>query len=255
MRLCFSARTEQQPFLAVSIFFDPQAAPGGWSLFASEMVGRRGSVVAVDLLGVDGQTVSLLKRNTDFRFVEGDFTTANVKEKIAESLRPRVVDRKSDDDPRSSKDARHLGRADVIMSDMAANFTGVKITDALRTMSLCEDALAFAIGSFCFEHHDDDDDDASIRPLSHRRPSWNELGLLRIGGAFLCKFFSCGRDNEEDLRTSLARHFERVDSVKPPASRKESAEQYLIATGYRGNRVLASMVNRAFATTGDVSKS
>ncbi len=103
---------------------------------------------------------------------------------------------------------------------MAANTTGDKLTDALRTMGLCEDAMMLAAGSSCFDEPDDKMEDS--------------VGLLRKGGSFLCKFFACGQDNEQDLMTAAKTSFKYTTVVKPKASRKESAELYLFATGYLG---------------------
>ena len=107
-------------------------------------------------------------------------------------------------------------KVDCIVSDMVANFTGDKMTDALRTMSLCEDAIMFAVGS------------------TPSRTS-KESGLLRDGGTFLCKYFAC--DQNKELMDVAKSEFRYVTIVKPPASRKESAELYLFATGYlSGNK-------------------
>mmetsp|Transcript_22344 Transcript_22344/g.33449 ORF Transcript_22344/g.33449 Transcript_22344/m.33449 type:complete len:104 (+) Transcript_22344:78-389(+) len=100
---------------------------------------------------------------------------------------------------------------------MAANTTGDKLTDALRTMSLCEDAMMLAAGSSCFDEFHEE---------------INDVGLLRKGGTFLCKFFACGKEHEQDLMTAAKNRFKYATVVKPPASRKESAELYLFATGY-----------------------
>ena len=67
---------------------------------------------------------------------------------------------------------------------MAANFLGDQQTDALRTLDLCEQALAFACYSAC-----------------------DVKGSLRDGGSFLCKFFSAGKEHEEDLMEQLEMHF------------------------------------------------
>jgi 23S rRNA (uridine2552-2'-O)-methyltransferase len=120
----------------------------------------------------------------------------------------------------------YAGRADVIMSDMAANFTGDRITDALRTIDLCEHALEFAVGS------------PSNPQTSH---TLHQIGFLNIGGTFLCKFFNCGRQYEQDLRDSIQLNFQRHVVIKPPASRKESSEQYLLATGYHGNQIMQNI--------------
>ena len=115
-------------------------------------------------------------------------------------------------------------QVDCIISDMAANFTGDKLTDALRTINLCEDSMMFAAGPSCFDELDHEEDE-SIKSTE---------GLLRHGGSFLCKYFACGQENEHDLMTAAKTRFKYSTVVKPPASRKESAELYLFATGFIG---------------------
>lgn len=94
------------------------------------------------------------------------------------------------------------GRADVVMSDMAAASTGHKQTDHLRIMALCEAAAHFA-----FE-------------------------VLEQGGTFVAKVLAGGA--ESGLQTLLKQRFTHVANVKPPASRADSSEKYVIATGFRG---------------------
>ena len=94
------------------------------------------------------------------------------------------------------------GPADVVLSDMAANATGHRKTDHLRIMALAETAAEFA-GE-----------------------------VLAPGGAFLCKVLQCG--TETTLLAKLKRDFANVKHVNPAASRSDSAELYLLATGYRG---------------------
>lgn len=94
------------------------------------------------------------------------------------------------------------GGADVVLSDMAAPTTGHARTDHLRIMGLAEAALEFAIE------------------------------VLSPGGAFLCKVFQGG--SESELLKTLKANFAKVQHIKPPASRAESAELYVLATGFRG---------------------
>jgi 23S rRNA (uridine2552-2'-O)-methyltransferase len=99
---------------------------------------------------------------------------------------------------------RALGgeKADVVLSDMAAPTTGHRATDHLRIVALCEAAADFA------------------------------RDVLKPGGAFLAKVFRGGTENT--LLTDLKRDFAKVQHVKPPASRSDSPELYLLATGFRG---------------------
>lgn len=94
------------------------------------------------------------------------------------------------------------GPPDLVLSDMAANTVGHKQTDHLRTMGLVETAADFAI--------------ATLAP----------------GGAFVAKVLAGGTDAE--LLGLLKRHFASVKHAKPPASRKDSSEWYVIAQGFKG---------------------
>jgi 23S rRNA (uridine2552-2'-O)-methyltransferase len=155
---------------------DLGAAPGGWSQIVAKRVGAaegKGRVVAMDLLemeevpGVD--------------FLQLDF----LDEKAPQVLRDL------------------LGRrADVVLSDMAANATGHRQTDHLKIMALVEVAAEFA-GE-----------------------------VLKPGGTFVAKVLQGG--TEASLLAGLKRDFGSVKHVKPAASRADSAELYLVATGFRG---------------------
>lgn len=93
------------------------------------------------------------------------------------------------------------GPADVVMSDMAAAASGHKGTDHLRIIALCEAAAAFA------------------------------LDVLVPGGTFVAKVLAGGAENE--LQAILKRRFARVANVKPPASRADSSEKFVVAQGFR----------------------
>jgi 23S rRNA (uridine2552-2'-O)-methyltransferase len=101
------------------------------------------------------------------------------------------------------------GPADVVVSDMAANATGHRKTDHLRIVALAEAAAEFA------------------------------REVLAPGGAFLCKVLQGG--TEGTLLAALKRDFAAVKHVKPAASRADSAELYLLATGFRGGGGLHPM--------------
>ena len=94
------------------------------------------------------------------------------------------------------------GRADLVLSDMAPNTTGHAATDHLRIMALAETALDFS------------------------------RTILAPGGTFVTKVFQGG--SERDMLAAMKRDFATVRHAKPPASRKESSELYVMATGFRG---------------------
>ena len=93
------------------------------------------------------------------------------------------------------------GPADLVLSDMAANTTGHAATDHLRIMGLAEAALDFAVS------------------------------VLAPGGAFVCKLFQGG--GERAFQDVLKQRFAKVRHAKPPASRRDSAETYVVAQGFR----------------------
>ena len=107
------------------------------------------------------------------------------------------------DDEAPARLREALGESpDLVMSDMAANTVGHARTDHLRTMGLVEAALQFAVET------------------------------LRPGGAFVAKVLAGGADSQ--LVAELNRHFTSVKHAKPPASRKESSEWYVVAQGFKG---------------------
>jgi len=152
---------------------DLGAAPGGWSQVAARRVGAAGTVVAVDLLPMEPVG--------GVAFVQADFGTRKGLAQVEAAL------------------GGH--RADLVLSDMAPNLSGIAVSDQARAMALAEIARDFA--------------------LSH----------LKRDGALLVKIFQgAGYD---DYLKSLRRAFVKVVVRKPESSRGESAEQYLLARGLR----------------------
>lgn len=94
------------------------------------------------------------------------------------------------------------GKADVVMSDMAASASGHKQTDHLRIISLCETAAYFS------------------------------FDVLEEGGTFVAKVLAGGAEGE--LQKLLKLKFTKVYNMKPPASRSDSSEKFVVATGFRG---------------------
>src|SRR5215468_6000456 len=156
---------------------DLGAAPGGWSQIAAKRVGAaegKGRVVAIDLLEM-GEIPGV-------EFAQLDFHAGDAPDRLRAMLGG--------------------GRADVVLSDMAANTTGHRKTDQLRIVGLVEIAAAFA------------------------------AEILNPGGTFLAKVFQSGADAE--LVAQLKRDFATVRHVKPTSSRQDSSERYVLATGFRG---------------------
>ncbi len=150
---------------------DLGAAPGGWSEVAARRIEANGRVIAIDLLD--------MKPIAGVEFLKLDFLDEAAPRRLKALLG---------------------GKADVVLSDMAANATGHRQTDHLRIMALAEAAAHFA------------------------------REVLAEGGSFLCKVLQGG--TEAALLSALKRDFTSVKHVKPPASRSESAELYLFAKGF-----------------------
>jgi len=147
-------------------------APGGWSQVVRQRA-PKATVIGIDLLPVDpidGVTI-----------YQADFLAETAPDLLREALG---------------------GRADLVLSDMAANTVGHPQTDALRTMALVEAAVAFA------------------------------AEVLAPGGAFVGKVFAGGADHQ--LVAEMKRLFTTVKHAKPPASRKDSSEWYVVAQGFKG---------------------
>jgi 23S rRNA (uridine2552-2'-O)-methyltransferase len=164
---------------------DLGAAPGGWSEIAARRVGAGGRVVALDILE--------MKAIPGVEFLQLDFLDRSAPERLEALLGGSGEGRGQ---------AKVEAKADVVLSDMAANATGHRQTDHLRIMALAEAAADFA------------------------------RQVLAPGGAFLCKVLQGGA--EATLLVELKRDFASVKHVKPPASRADSAELYLLAKGFRG---------------------
>lgn len=158
---------------------DLGCAPGGWSQVAVQRVKSTPEnplVVGMDLLPADPIAGANL--------VQMDFTLDEAPAKLEELL------------------GGH--RADIVMSDMAANTTGVHSLDHLRIMGLLEMAYDFAIK------------------------------VLNPGGVFIAKIFQGGTENE--FLAEMKRDFTVVKHAKPDASRKDSSEVYVVATGFKGGK-------------------
>ena len=155
---------------------DLGAAPGGWTQVAAARVKaaeERGRVVGIDVLATGPVPGAVL--------LQLDFLDPTAPTALREALG---------------------GRADAVLSDMAAPTTGHAATDHRRIVALAEAAYEFA------------------------------TQVLAPGGTFVAKVFQGGA--EGDLLKQLKRDFAAVRHAKPPASRAESAEVYVVAQGFRG---------------------
>ena len=160
---------------------DLGCAPGGWSQVAVELVNALGvkkNVKIGSVIGIDLQEMESLPGATfhqiDFMDNDADIKVKNILE----------------------------GKANVVMSDMAASSSGHKKTDHLRIMALCETAAYFA------------------------------FDVLETGGTFVAKVLAGGA--ESDLQILLKQKFSKVHNVKPPSSRSDSSEKFVVAIGFRG---------------------
>ena len=151
---------------------DLGSAPGGWSQVVVKKVGKN-NVIAVDILDMD-----LIP---GVKFIKQDFLADNATDII--------------------KKESNFSKFDVVMSDMAANTTGDKKTDHIRTLNLVEQALDFS------------------------------LTILKPNGVFISKVFQGG--TEKSLFDKLKNNFSVVKHFKPKSSRQDSVEMYVVAIGFR----------------------
>jgi len=152
---------------------DLGCAPGGWTQIAAQKNKGSGQIVGIDLLPTEPIEGAIL--------LQQDFTSEDAAGKIKALLN---------------------GPVDVVMSDMAANTTGVQNVDHLRTLGLVEMAYEFA------------------------------KEVLVEGGIFIAKVFQGGTENS--LLVDMRQHFNKVSHYKPDASRQDSVEMYVVAQGFKG---------------------
>ena len=153
---------------------DLGAAPGGWSQVAADLVGDKGRVIASDILPIDFIA--------GVEFLRGDFTEQAVLDQLLGML-PE-------------------GGADLVMSDMAPNMSGMRDIDQPRMMYLAELALDLA------------------------------RSVLRPGAYFLVKVFH--GEGLREFEAQLKADFDSIKVRKPKASRARSSEVYLLAAGFKG---------------------
>ena len=150
---------------------DIGAAPGSWSQYASKVV-KNGKIISIDLKEME--PIKNIKQ------IKGDFTENQTQQEIKKIL---------------------IGKADVIMSDMAVNTTGIKNIDSIQTGELCKEAMIFS------------------------------KDILSKQGFFISKIFMGGSFNEIiDLGKKL---FKDIRVFKPKSSRKDSKESFIICKNLR----------------------
>lgn len=151
---------------------DLGCAPGGWTQIAVMRNKGSGQIIGMDLLPTEPIEGAVM--------LQQDFTEVGAAEKIKSMLH---------------------GAVDVVMSDMAANTTGVQNVDHLRTLALVELAYEFA------------------------------KEVLAPGGIFIAKVFQGG--TEGNLLADMKKNFAKVTHFKPDASRQDSVEMYVVALGFK----------------------
>lgn len=152
---------------------DLGAAPGGWSQVAVQHIGDKGRVIASDILPMDSIA--------GVTFIQGDFTEESVLEELLGAMDGE--------------------RADLVISDMAPNMSGVAAVDQPKSMYLVELALDMA------------------------------KQVLKPGGTFVCKVFH--GEGFDDFFKDCKASFSKAVTRKPDASRARSREVYLVAKGYK----------------------
>ncbi len=145
---------------------DIGAAPGSWSQYA-EKIAKNGKLISIDLKKMEPIGSSIQ--------IQGDFTEKGVQDEIKKNT---------------------TSKADVVMSDMAVNTTGIKNIDSIQTGELCKEAMVFA------------------------------KDFLNKNGYFISKIFMGGTFNE--IVAEGKKYFKEVKVFKPKSSRKDSKESFII---------------------------
>ncbi|MEM6998642.1 MAG: SAM-dependent methyltransferase [Pseudomonadota bacterium] len=158
---------------ASSCVVDLGSAPGSWSQYASERIGANGRVFAVDILPMEPIKGVI--------FTQGDFTDETVEKTFLKQIGEQG--------------------ADLVISDMAPNLSGIRVSDQARSMAMAE-----LIYDFC--HY-----------------------ALKPGGDLLIKLFEGAGTSE--FRQLIREHFDKVMTRKPGASRDKSREFYILARSYK----------------------
>ena len=156
-----------------AVVIDLGAAPGGWSQFAAKRVLPGGRVLALDILSMEPIA--------GVEYMQGDFTEDDALQQLLAALGD--------------------GRADLVISDMAPNISGMRSVDQPRAMYLAELALDLAVKT------------------------------VKSGGSFVTKVFM--GEGFEELVNDCRERFDTVRIIKPEASRPESRETYIAARGFR----------------------
>lgn len=156
------------------VVLDLGSTPGGWSQVVAPLVGNKGLTLASDILP--------MAAIADVHFIQGDFTEQEVFDQLLAHLGER--------------------KADLVMSDMAPNISGVDAADQAGSMYLVELALDMAIA------------------------------VLKPQGNFVTKVFH--GEGYDDYLKLLRTHFDKVLVRKPAASRSRSREVYVVAKGFKG---------------------
>ena len=153
------------------MIIDIGAAPGSWSQYASKVV-KNGKIISVDLKEMEPIPNTIQ--------IKGDFTQIEIQQKIKHKL---------------------LGKADVVMSDMAVNTTGIKNIDSIQTGELCKDSMGFS------------------------------KEVIKKQGFFISKIFMGSTFNE--IVALGKKIFKEVKVFKPKSSRKDSKESFIICKNIR----------------------
>ena len=150
---------------------DIGAAPGSWSQYSSKVI-KNGKLISIDLKKMEPIGNSLQ--------IQGDFTESDIQDEIKNNLNTK---------------------ADVVLSDMAVNTTGIKNIDSIQTGELCKEAMLFA------------------------------KDMIKENGYFISKIFMGGTFNE--IVAEGKKYFKEVKVFKPKSSRKDSKESFIICNKIR----------------------
>ena len=225
------------------VVLDLGCHPGAWTQVSSERVSVNGAVLGVDLTATRADALGPRVDPKRTTLATGDvFDLDPAKLRAMASSGPGTSSGKSG----SVSSGRPFAS---VLSDMAPSTSGDGVRDAALSYELAEQAVRLALGDGALAVLDDDDDDGDDDEENFKAENFaTDPGVLRKGGSLVVKLLEGPGGGREDLQKVCKPQFDNVKWFRPKATRRESKEVFLIATG---RRTFASFTERASGSNDD----
>ena len=226
------------------VVLDLGCHPGAWTQVSSERVSVNGAVLGVDLTATRADALGPRVDPKRTTLATGDvFDLDPAKLRAMASSGPGTSSGKSG----SVSSGRPFAS---VLSDMAPSTSGDGVRDAALSYELAEQAVRLALGDGALAVLDDDDDDGDDDEENFKAENFaTDPGVLRKGGSLVVKLLEGPGGGREDLQKVCKPQFDNVKWFRPKATRRESKEVFLIATG---RRTFASFTESASGSNDDL---